>query len=67
MNEDYIQRLYARAVEVQDHLHQLAMDFKATGMSDEQVAIELSFSMLHEGYRMKHVEDEMKKEENYER
>jgi hypothetical protein len=60
MNEDYAQILYARAIEVQPQLCLLAQDLKSMGMSDEQVATELSFAMLHEGYRLRHMEQEQK-------
>jgi len=57
MNEEYVQLLYARAVEVQPQLGLLVQDFKAMGITDEQIAIELAFAMLHEGYRMRYLEE----------
>jgi hypothetical protein len=57
MNEEYVQLLYARAVEVQPQLGLLVQDFKAMGMTEEQIAIELSFAMLHEGYRIRYLEE----------
>ncbi len=57
MNEEYVQLLYARAVEVQPQLGQLVQDFKAMGMTDEQIAIELAFAMLHEGYRIRYLQE----------
>ena len=60
-NTDYeqmVNMLYARAEEVQENLHMLAQDLKASGMTDEQVAVELSFSMLHEGYRIRYLEEQ---------
>jgi len=54
-----VEFLYIRATELQSNLRLLAQDFKAMGMSDEDVAIELSFAMLHEGYRLRCVIEEM--------
>ena len=57
MNEEYIQLLYARAIEVQPQLGLLVQDFKAMGMSEDQITIELTFAMLHEGYRIRYLEE----------
>lgn len=57
MNEEYIQFLYARAIEVQPQLGQLVQDFKSMSMDEEQIAIELAFAMLHEGYRIRYLEE----------
>jgi len=59
-----VEFLYIRATELQSNLRLLAQDFKAMGMSDEDVAIELSFAMLHEGYRLRCVIEEMTAKES---
>ncbi len=59
MNEEYTKILYSRAIEIQPQLGLLVQDFKAMGMSEEDIAIELSFAMLHEGYRIRCLEQHL--------
>ena len=54
MNNDTLHLLlYERAKEIQPHLTHLSNTFKETGMTPEEINIELCFALIHEGYKMR--------------
>ena len=57
MDEEYMKALYQRAIEVQPHINALAQDLSAMGMAQEDVVVELTFAMIHEGYRLRCMEE----------
>lgn len=60
MNENYFQSVEQRAKEVQPHIQLLVQDFKALGMSQEEIILELSIALIHEGYRLCELKDGVK-------
>jgi len=60
MNEDYLRIIEQRAREVQPHIHLLVQDFKSMGMSQEEIILEISFALMHEGYRLCELKDGVK-------
>ena len=57
MNEEYFNLLYARAKEVQPNISKLVQDFKASGMTQEEILLEISVALIHEGYRLRDFKD----------
>ncbi len=57
MNEEYFNLLYARAKEVQPNILKLVQDFKASGMTQEEILLEISVALIHEGYRLRDFKD----------
>ena len=64
MNEEHYNMLYARAKEVQPNLKMLIQDFKATGMSDEEIELEIAFTLIHDGYRLRDIETQIQELQN---
>lgn len=64
---NYHVRLYNRAIELadQNQLQLLAQDLKAMGKTPKEVDVEIFFSLIHEGYRQRWLEEKLFNEANY--
>lgn len=49
--------LYERVKEIQPHLIVLVQNYKDTGMNEEEINTELCFALLHEGYKIRCLEE----------
>lgn len=58
-NVNYHERLYARAVELtnQNQLQLLIKDLKMLDKTPKEIDIEVFFSLIHEGYRIRCLEE----------
>jgi uridine phosphorylase len=60
MNEEHYNMLYARAKEVQSNLKTLVQEWEDMGMTREEIEVELAFTLIHDGYRLKHIETQIR-------
>lgn len=58
---DYHDKLYARTVEIinQNQLQLFCQDLRAMGKTPREIDIEVFFSLIHEGYRMRWLEEKL--------
>jgi hypothetical protein len=59
MNDEY-NILYKRAREVQPHIKKLVSNFEKDGLSSDDILIEICFSLIHDGYRLRELKDGVK-------
>jgi uncharacterized protein (UPF0335 family) len=55
--EEDCERMYNRAIEVQDHIKLMFQDLKAMGYTEKEIGIEITFSLIHEGYRIRDLDN----------
>lgn len=56
----YFEMIYARAKEVQPNIKLLVQDFEASGMEQEDILLEISVALIHEGYRLHELKNGIK-------
>jgi len=59
-NDDIYNLLYGRAKEVQPHIQKLVRNFEKDGLKPEEILVEISFSLIHEGYKLRELKDGIK-------
>ena len=52
--------LYERAKEVQPHIQKLVRNFEKDGLKPDEILLEVSFALIHEGYRLRELKDGVK-------
>jgi len=64
---NYHIRLQNRAIELanQNQLQLLAQDLKAMGKTPKEIDVEIFFSLIHEGYRQRWLEEKLFNDANY--
>jgi hypothetical protein len=58
-NNELYHFLYERVREILPHLNQLSIGYKKDGMTDEEIDTEICFAIMHEGYKIRCLEEGM--------
>jgi len=59
-NQNYHELLYQRAKEVQPHIKKIVSNCEKDGLTPDDTLIEVSFALIHEGYRLRELKDGVK-------
>ena len=57
---DHHELLYQRAKEVQPHIKKIASNCEKDGLSPDEILVEVSFALIHEGYKLRELKNAIK-------